>query len=625
MASLERNVVIKVSTNKAVRQLRNLNKEFDELDKSVATTNRQLTTLDKKLNRTEKELSDVSKQTDRTTKSLSSFSKVAIGVAAALGTQQYIQFSDALTSTSNRLRTITETTQEYVDIQQKLLSLSQESRSSFVEVTDVYARFARATEEAGVAQADLLKFTETLTKAFKLEGATTAEAGSALIQLSQAFRSGRLQGEEFRAVSESSGLVLKALSKELGVTTGELKKLSSEGKITSDILLKAVLSINEEVAEEFKRTESTFSEAFTLFSEAIGSYIDEIDRGIGVSRTFKDILIDIAGAIRGQPPTIKTLTSSLAEANAELADLNRRQEEGIPFLTDFSDQIEVAENRVLLLTDKIKALKSQVSESAIFEGSGLLRPGDVEGQVTPNITDSRLAAGGSTAGAIDQTQFIENLDAFKETIAATNQEIDRFLNPDIEIYNQFKDSVIDANSQLIASNEQVSSSSRDLAGYQLGLAKNTIGLISNLAKQGTNFQKALFLGEKGIQIAETLNLSRVAATRALAELGPIAGPPAAASALTFGKVNAALIAAQGISGVFSGGGGAPSAGGLAPTSQSSTFVSPVDSQRTVSAEVRGLSELANELARFDPDEPIPAIFAQRVLAGLDDLERLGGE
>ena len=66
--------------------------------------------------------------------------------------------------------------------------------------------------------------------AAKLAGASSIEATNAFRQLAQALGSGRLQGDEFRSISEQIPTLLKPVADELGTTVGKLKEFSSQGK-----------------------------------------------------------------------------------------------------------------------------------------------------------------------------------------------------------------------------------------------------------------------------------------------------------------------------------------------------------------------------------------------------------
>lgn len=74
----------------------------------------------------------------------------------------------------------------------------------------------------------------------KQSGATADASAAAFLQLSQALGSGRLQGDEFRSVAEQVPGILKLVADQMGVNVGQLKALSSEGKITSDVIVAAL-------------------------------------------------------------------------------------------------------------------------------------------------------------------------------------------------------------------------------------------------------------------------------------------------------------------------------------------------------------------------------------------------
>jgi tape measure domain-containing protein len=212
---------------------------------------------------TAKSFTDIEKRSKRAGDSLFRFSNVAKGVFAAIGARQFVTFADSITLADNQLRNVTANTEQFNFVQMELNRIAQETRQNVNELTGVFARFTRAGQEAGISQQDLLGFTEDLTKAFKLEGNTTAEVNSTLIQLSQSFRKGRIDGEEFRALSENSTLALQALAKQLGVTIGELKDLGAQGKVAPRDLIEGLKGIGDQIDDEFGTLGPTFSELGT--------------------------------------------------------------------------------------------------------------------------------------------------------------------------------------------------------------------------------------------------------------------------------------------------------------------------------------------------------------------------
>ena len=85
-----------------------------------------------------------------------------------------------------------------------------------------------------------------------MAGASAIESSNAFRQLAQALGSGRLQGDEFRSISEQIPTLLAPISDELGVTVGELKKFASEGKLTSEVVLRALRKIETDGGASLK-------------------------------------------------------------------------------------------------------------------------------------------------------------------------------------------------------------------------------------------------------------------------------------------------------------------------------------------------------------------------------------
>ena len=79
--------------------------------------------------------------------------------------------------------------------------------------------------------------------------------------------------------------------------------------------------------------------------------------------------------------------------------------------------------------------------------------------------------------------------------------------------------------------------------------------------------QALFIGSQALAATGVFFNTQVAAARALAELGPIAGPPVAAAIETSGQLSIAAIAATTLGSLSSGGGGG--IGGVSATDSSS--------------------------------------------------------
>lgn len=82
----------------------------------------------------------------------------------------------------------------------------------------------------------------------KVSGTTAAESAGALLQLTQALGSGVLRGQELNSVLEQAPGLVVALTRELGVPITQIRKLAEEGKITSDVVIRALKRAGDEGA-----------------------------------------------------------------------------------------------------------------------------------------------------------------------------------------------------------------------------------------------------------------------------------------------------------------------------------------------------------------------------------------
>ena len=170
------------------------------------------------------------------------------GFFAYIGLRALTDYSDAVDSLTNRFKLVIGETEKFGETQRRLFTIAQQTRSSFVEISSLFGRLRLVTDESAISTEQLTRVIKNYNAALVLGGTTAGEAANATRQFAQALASGRLQGDEFRSITENAPGVLAALQQSLGVTTGELRKMSRQGELTRDVLVQA---LDSEVAEGF--------------------------------------------------------------------------------------------------------------------------------------------------------------------------------------------------------------------------------------------------------------------------------------------------------------------------------------------------------------------------------------
>jgi tape measure domain-containing protein len=219
---------------------------------------------------------------------------------------------DLLTNYENRLKLTTISASNLQDVQTQLFEIAKKSRTSFEGVNEIYNRTALSARELGVSQKELLRFTESVSKAAVLSGANAREANAALIQLGQGISSNRLGGDELRSILEQLPLVADIIAKQFGVTRGELRQLGTEGKITADQILAAFRNSAAGIDKDFAKLVPTIGQSLGIVRDSFLALLDAFDDATGFSEKVSMAIISIADNLKGIMVTATAVGVTLA-------------------------------------------------------------------------------------------------------------------------------------------------------------------------------------------------------------------------------------------------------------------------------------------------------------------------
>lgn len=124
------------------------------------------------------------------------------------------------------------------------------------EDVDQMAKYMFNAGESGQQLFDSLNKIADVAGAFNIQADSAKELTR---QMSQVMQSGTAYTEDLNILQDRGVPIYKAIAKELGVTTGQVKQMASNGKITSDVYMKAF----NDVANSVKGASDAQSKTFT--------------------------------------------------------------------------------------------------------------------------------------------------------------------------------------------------------------------------------------------------------------------------------------------------------------------------------------------------------------------------
>lgn len=191
-----------------------------------------------------------------------------------------VNTSDQLTSINARLRLMTGSAEAAAAAQEEIYQAAMRSRGAYADMADFVSQLGTVAGNAFTGTDELVAFAEQIQKQMAISGASGASAQAALVQLTQGLASGTLRGEELNSVLEQTPMIAQTIAEYMGVTTGEMRELASEGKVTAEVVKNAMLGAAEETNAQFEQMPMTWAQVWTMFQnvaiQALNPVLDAI-------------------------------------------------------------------------------------------------------------------------------------------------------------------------------------------------------------------------------------------------------------------------------------------------------------------------------------------------------------
>ena len=619
--------------------------------------------LDAKLRATEQRLDDLDGSTKKNDKSLFSFSKTAkaaggvilkvaaaaVAVNAAItamvlssakGRKELEQLSrQAKTSTEN-FQSLAFATSQYGVNAEQIADISK-------DISDKVAEFSIAGTGAFQDYADTIKLTKEEAREAAKEFTTMSSEEVIGKMISEMEKAG-VSASDMTFALESMGNDLSKLQPLFSGNSAELTKLKSRfDDVNSSLQITDQQAEGlREVSTSFELMTSQLGNATTAISATLAPVMDDFFNDvINIVPEATQTVIDFANSfldaenISSQAGVLKELENSSARIVELKEEASKIEEQDVSFRKDgganqqqlldsIGKSIELEKIRTEELSNQLRLLEDQRIK---IEDAKTLQGGEIGGE-----TGDGVSTGGTGTG--DQIAAIEN--RFKSEEELLVQKLERELeiigdNDTLkaELEEEFFTEALERQAAFEAEKAKISADTakkedkiaknkakteQKIEDQKLALAGRTA---QTLLSQGLSSQQKLFSIVKDSAASQIEAYGLTAGAKALAELGPIAGPPVSASYIGWSQVAAGVVRALPLSGGGGGGAGSPDAGGGAVTStEQPSFERETSSLELTEATEGGSSQSSVPFATDSGDEimdVIARLLNERKMQGID--------
>lgn len=202
-------------------------------------------------------------------------------------------------------------------LNKEIYESARRSRTEYASMAETVATLSQSAHDAFPDPKEAVDFAEKINKVMAIGGTTGENKKNAMIQLTQGLASGQLQGDEFRSIAENAPMIENIIAKTMGVSRGELKKLASEGKVTAEVIKKAMLENADDIEEAYRKMPHTFADWATdiksVAEYAFAPLFDAVNE-LANSPEFRQFVDSIENNIQYIAPIIKNVFNEISYA-----------------------------------------------------------------------------------------------------------------------------------------------------------------------------------------------------------------------------------------------------------------------------------------------------------------------
>lgn len=375
------------------------------------------------------------------------------------------QLEDGYKLIENRLRSATNTQLGFNSALEGTRHIADATNTAIEPTVALFSRLTNATRSMGVSQERVLDVVGTTNRLLQQGGASAQEQGSAILQLSQAFGSGRLAGEEFNAVNEAAPNLIKVFADSMGVATGAMKDLASQGKVTSADMFTAIENMSTKAAFEAERLAKTREQLLQPLANELKTNPDRVPRialefapggstaaDIGVAAKVSEGILELSGYTNDSVNALEKFNSEIGNTLSLVNKLHTAMggKSGgkgsvgvVSALADFGTQIGELVNYVDPAAMRIRALEQQLQhleqrdKTATAEGLRLAGAVQSLSDTAGTAASSLLAMGRGLASSL-LPKFFDNWAGGIDKVSTALSPLEKLYRSIVEPVRDFR-------------------------------------------------------------------------------------------------------------------------------------------------------------------------------------------
>ncbi|WP_413709825.1 tape measure protein [Rhizobium sp. Rhizsp82] len=226
----------------------------------------------------------------------SSLTGFGTALAGAFTVKGVTDFLDSFTKIQNSLKVAGLSGKELDTVYNQLYASAQKNAAPLEALATLYGRVAINQKELGVSSEQVSGLADTVAKALKAQGSTAEEASGALLQLSQALGSSKVQSEEWGSLLDGMPVLLQAAAagiEQAGGSVSKLTQLVKSGKLSNKALFDGIAAGASVIDQKLAGSAETSSQSLNKINNALTNSVGRFGTAANASAAFGNVVDQI--------------------------------------------------------------------------------------------------------------------------------------------------------------------------------------------------------------------------------------------------------------------------------------------------------------------------------------------
>ncbi len=213
-------------------------------------------------------------QTDeRASAAAATISRVLKAAIAGFSVMHVIDTADQWGQYASRIKMATNSLDEYEHVQKRMAQSAQLTYRSINETRESFIQLSPVLRDMGLTLDQSIDAVDTFSGLLVVNGASAARSTAAMEALAKSFQRGRAEADAWMTIYSTVDNIVNLLAESSGKTTTEIRKMGIEGKISADMLSKALIDGNQQILKAVEEMPTTVRDALQNLNTAFTEYV----------------------------------------------------------------------------------------------------------------------------------------------------------------------------------------------------------------------------------------------------------------------------------------------------------------------------------------------------------------